>query len=303
MRAWVDMKQGEELTYSDMLRTFMYGVHKDFQLRELQEWFVHREEHPALSTFAGWSRRSTSMNSMLISSGGPLGGDIPVQVRISPLSAPTPFSATYLGKLPRKLRTQIHHEPEATPRIHMRQELVTQDVHAQTGYRFRPLKLSSTHVHLPASYPAVSQVCRFMYLKARPILYGRQLYYTDNTKEFQQLVRLRVRTFLQRAVDLNVATSLCVSSLTLQQPQELLKFLSHPWPQGNSSSNSDKETLSLSHTYTKLYLRAATLVLALPLAYIIRSEQFEGTPPQLLTMFHAILLFFLGVAVLPEEGE
>ena len=225
VRASMDMKQGEELTHSGMLRTFMYRVHKEFQIRELHNWFVHREKHPALSIFKGWYRRSKSMNRTLISSGGPLRGDILIQVRISPLSAPNPFSATYLGKLFRKLRTQIYHELEVTPRIHMRQGLVAQDVGARTGYPCRHLEPSSTHVHLPASYPARLQVCRSMYMKSRPIFYGHQSYYTDDTKEFQQLVRLRVRTFLQRAVDFNVVTSLCVSSLKLQQPQELLKSL------------------------------------------------------------------------------
>ena len=70
----------------------------------------------------------------------------------------------------------------------------------------------------------------------------------------------------------------------------------------NSSLNPEKEKLSLSITYTKFYLRAATLILALSLAYIIQSKQIEKTVSQLLILFHAILLFFVVVAVFSEES-
>ena len=69
-----------------------------------------------------------------------------------------------------------------------------------------------------------------------------------------------------------------------------------------SSLDAEKESVSLSITYTKLHLRAATLILALSLAYIIQSEQIEETVSQLLILFHAILLFFAVVAVFSEES-
>ena len=70
----------------------------------------------------------------------------------------------------------------------------------------------------------------------------------------------------------------------------------------NSSLNPEKERLSLSVAYPKLYLRAATLILALSLAYIIQSEQFEKTVSQLLILFHTILLWFAIAAVFSEES-
>ena len=76
-----------------------------------------------------------------------------------------------------------------------------------------------------------------------------------------------------------------------------------PMAARNSSLNPEKEKLSPSITYPKLYPGAATLILALSLAYIIQSEQFEETVSQMLILFHAILLFFAVVAVFSEENE
>ena len=197
-----------------MLRDFMPGVYTRLHVRELHNWFVLRLEDPKLYVPGGWSKGSLiSMYRALVSSGQPMGREILVKVHVNPLSAPKPFSTTRLGKLPQELHIQIYHELEATPPIHIRQELSTQGVRARTRSSYRPLKPSTAHVHLQASYLAVLRVCRSMYIEARVIFYGRQSYYTDNAKEFQQFVRLSVRTFLQPPFDSNVVTSLCVKNI------------------------------------------------------------------------------------------
>ena len=210
---YMDMKQGEEFTHWIMLRHFTPGGYIKLHIRELHDWFVLQLEDPKLYTAGGGFRGALSMYRALVSSGRPMGRDVLVKVHINPLSAPKPFSTTRLGKLPQNLRTQIYHELVTTPSIHIRQGLFTQDVRARTRYSYRPLKSSTTHVHLQASYLAVLRVCRSMYIEAHPIFYERQSYYTDNAKEFQQLVRLSVRTFLQPPFDSNVITSLCVKNI------------------------------------------------------------------------------------------
>ena len=71
---------------------------------------------------------------------------------------------------------------------------------------------------------------------------------------------------------------------------------------GNSSPDPENDKLSLPTTYTKLYLRAATLILALSLAYVVLSEQFEGMLSEMLTLHLAILLYFAVAAVLSEDS-
>ena len=69
-----------------------------------------------------------------------------------------------------------------------------------------------------------------------------------------------------------------------------------------SSLNPKKDRSSLHITYTKLHLRAATLILALSLAYATLSEQIEGMLSDMLTLHLSILLFFAVAAVLSEES-
>ena len=70
----------------------------------------------------------------------------------------------------------------------------------------------------------------------------------------------------------------------------------------NSSLDPEKEKVLLPNTYTKLQLRATTIILALSLAYVIQSDKFEETISQLLTLFLSILLFFTVVAVWSEQS-
>ena len=141
-----------------------------------------------------------------------MGRDVLVKVHINP-PTPHPFSVTRLGMLPRKLRDQIYHELLAIPPIHVHQRKVTQGIHDRTQSSYGPLEPLTTHVHLHASCLAVLRVCHLMYLQAHPVFFQRQSYYTDNAKEFQQLIYLGVRTFLKTPFHCNWVTSLCVKDL------------------------------------------------------------------------------------------
>ena len=70
----------------------------------------------------------------------------------------------------------------------------------------------------------------------------------------------------------------------------------------SSSLDLKKDRSSPPTTYTKLHLRAATLILALSLAYVTLSEQIEGMLCQMLTLHLTILLYFAVAAVLSEES-
>ena len=62
------------------------------------------------------------------------------------------------------------------------------------------------------------------------------------------------------------------------------------------------ENSSLHTTNTKVQLRAVTLILALSLAYVIQSEEFEEMVHQMLIMYLSIFLFFTVVKMFSEES-
>ena len=214
---YMDMKQGEELTNHIMLRGLICGVHNTLYFRELHDWFVGRSKvRPKVTellTPRPLYRSIESTYRMLISSGKPMGRDVLIKVHMNPLSAPRPFSTTCLGRLPQKLRIQIYQKLVATPSMNIRKGLVTPGIGTGTQHLTQPPKPSTTHAHLQASYLSVLRVCRSVYREARPIFFQRQSYYTDNAKEFRQLIHLGVRTFLQPPFDCNMVTSLCVKDV------------------------------------------------------------------------------------------
>ena len=229
---YIDMKQGEEPMHFTMLQTFIDGVYtqlynpgfhhwayvdgvftKIFTPGLLHDWFVSQLTKPTFYSRTSEYICPFTMYSTLVSSGQPMGRDVLVKIHMNLLSGPKLFSVTRLGMLPQKLRTQIYHELVAAPPIHVRQMKVTQDIYAGPRSYFGPLESSTTPVHLQASYFAVLRVCRLIYFEAHPIFYGRGSYYTDNAKEFQQLVRLSVRTFLQQPLNLNLITSLSLKDI------------------------------------------------------------------------------------------
>ena len=214
---YMDMKQGEEITNLFMLSALIRRVHTTLYFRELHDWFVGRPRVRSKvidpSNRWQWYRSLPSTYRTLISSGKPMGRDVLVKVDMNPLSAPTPFSTTCLGRLPQKLRIQIYHKLVATPSLSIRKGLITPGIRTGTQYLTQPPTPFATHAHLQASYLPVLRVCRSVYIEARPIFYQRQSYYTDNAKEFRQLIHLGVRTFLQTPFDCSMVTSLCVKDV------------------------------------------------------------------------------------------
>ena len=97
---YMDMKQSEEFRLFIMIRTFMCELHQNLHFRELHDWFIHRPGLPEPPIFRTLDGSLANKWRTLIFSGKLMERDVLVKVNIHPLSAPKPFSATCLGKLP-----------------------------------------------------------------------------------------------------------------------------------------------------------------------------------------------------------